>query len=170
MLRVKVYADLGKISIRSNYKNLKEEYDIEFIGNKIIVKNITNSKTKLSYTEKTFEYENDILIRETEKIIDKADNNIISENEAIYDCRMKMLLRKNKSFVMNDLNKKEKTEYEATSFIESVNFDSKKNPNPNYSYLNLHLPFVEITEQDYENAIKRLFQKEQGKQKLLNKN
>lgn len=148
----------GKIIVSLTNETELEEYQIDFDHDITTIKHILKSKWKYTSLEKIYEYHNDILVREIEKVIDNETNNSTIEKEAIYDAVMKMLMRKRREFIinMNEPNKPKEIHYEATSFIEGINIDSKKNSTENYSYLNLHLPCVETKEQSYLMATERL--------------
>lgn len=155
---IEIFRGLGKAKIWRKNSSEYEEYNLDFDKEKTTIEYKFSSGWKFTRVEKIYEYHNDILVKETINIIDNATNNCSTEKEAIYDTTMKMLMRKRRQFIinMNETYKEKEIHYEATSFVEGINIDSKKNPTENFSYLDLHIPCVEIREHSYKMATERL--------------
>lgn len=152
------------ISKKNNYE--LEEYEIGFDKEKTIITHRFYSAWKLTGKERIYEYYNDILVRETKRITEGyIGGECFSEEEAIYDMGMKMLMTCQKEFFGSEENKTTNIKYNSTSFIEGINIDTNKNDNSNYSYLDLHLPFVEVRKANYDETTTRLIQKKYVKAK-----
>jgi len=158
------------ISKKNNYE--LEEYEIGFDKEKTIIKHRFYSARELTGKERIYEYYNDILVRETKRITEGyIGGKCFIEEEAIYDIGMKKLMNCQKEFFDNPKpNKPTKIKYNSTSLVEGVNIDTNKNNNSNYSYLDLHLPFVEVRKANYEEATTRLIQKKYVKAKVITSN
>lgn len=152
------------ISKKNHYE--LEEYEIGFDKEKTIIKHRFYSAWKLTGKERIYEYYNDILVRETKRITEGyIGGECFSEEEAIYDMGMKMLMTCQKEFFGSEENKTTNIKYNSTSFVEAINIDTNKNDNSNYSYLDLHIPFVEVRKANYDEATTRLIQKKYVKAK-----